>query len=118
MELQSTLEHFALQLKNVPCPLVTVAGVVRKIMKLLYETHFRDAENHRPGRNPDCPDSDLLAIGWLLASTGIRNNSIQRTLANTTSKCGDALRRRSANSQNSSAFLRCVHERIGDFKPA
>ncbi len=75
MELQSTLEHYALQLKNVPCTLVAVAGVVRKIMKLLYETHFRDAENHRPGRNPDCPDSDILAIGWLLESIGADSES-------------------------------------------
>lgn len=70
MELQSTLEHFALQVKNVPCTLGAVAGVVRKIMKLLYETHFPYAESHRPGRNPDCPDSDILAIGWLLEYIG------------------------------------------------
>lgn len=75
MELQSTLEAYALQLKNVPCPLIAVAGVVRQIMKLLYETHFRDAENHRPGRNPDCPDSDILAIGWLLESIGAARES-------------------------------------------
>ena len=75
MELQSTLEAYALQLKNVPCTLIAVAGVVRKIMKLLYETHFRDAENHRPGRNPDCPDSDILAIGWLLESIGAASES-------------------------------------------
>ena len=49
---------------------VSVAGVVRKIMKLLYETHFPNAENHRLGRNPDCPDSDILAIGWLLEYIG------------------------------------------------
>ena len=66
MDLQSTLETYALQLKNVPRTLVAVASVVQKIMKTLYDTHFPDAENRRPGRNPECPDSDILAIGWLL----------------------------------------------------
>lgn len=66
MDLQSTLEAYALQLKNVPRTLVTVAGVVQKIMKTLYDAHFPDAENRRPGRNPECPDSDIIAIGWLL----------------------------------------------------
>ena len=49
MDLQYTLEHYALQLKNDPRTLVAVAGVVRKIMKTLYDIHFPDAENHRPG---------------------------------------------------------------------
>ena len=70
MELQSTLEQYALQLKNVPRTLVSVAGVVEKIMKTLYDAHFPDAENHRSGRNPDCPDSDMLAIAWLLEYIG------------------------------------------------
>lgn len=70
MELQSTLEHYALQLKNVPRTLVSVAGVVQKMMKTLYDAHFPDAENHRPGRNPDCPDSDILTIAWLLEYIG------------------------------------------------
>ena len=65
MELQSTLEQYALQLKNVPRTLVNVAGVVQKMMKTLYDAHFPDAENHRPGRNPDgFPDSDILTIAW------------------------------------------------------
>ena len=55
MELQSTLEHYALQLKNVPLTLVVVAGVVQQLMKTLYETHFPDAENRRPGRNRSVP---------------------------------------------------------------
>lgn len=71
MELQYTLENYALQLENVPRTLVvSVAGVVQKIMKTLYETHFPDAENRRPGRNPDCPDADILSIGWLLEYIG------------------------------------------------
>ena len=70
MDLQYTLEHYALQLKTVPRTLVAVAGVVQKMMKVLYDTHFPNAENRRPGRNPDCPDSDILAIGWLLEYIG------------------------------------------------
>ena len=70
MELQSTLEHAALQLKNGPRMLVSVAAVVQQIMKTLYETHFPDAEHRRPGQNPDCPDSDMLTIGGLLAYIG------------------------------------------------
>ena len=66
MDLQYTLERYALQLKNVPRTLVEVASVVQKIMKTLYDAHFRDAENRRPGRNPECPDSDILTIGGLL----------------------------------------------------
>lgn len=63
---QYTLETYALQLKNGPRTLIAVAGVVQKIMKTLYDVHFPDAENRSPGRNPKCPDSDILAIGWLL----------------------------------------------------
>ena len=71
MELESTLEHYGLQLKNVPRRLVSVAGVVQKMMKTLYDVHFPDAENHRPGPNPDCfPDSDILTVGWLLEYIG------------------------------------------------
>ena len=66
MDLQYTLQDYALQLKNTPRTLVVVAGVVQKIMKTLYDAHFPDAENRRPGRNPECPDSDILAVGWLL----------------------------------------------------
>ena len=66
MDLQYTLETQALQLKNVPRTLVAVASVVQKIMKTLYDVHFPNAENRRPGRTPDCPDSDIIAIGWLL----------------------------------------------------
>ena len=66
MDLQSTLEGYALQLKNVPRTLVAVARVVQKMMKVLYDTHCPDAENCRPGPNPECPDSDILTIGWLL----------------------------------------------------
>ena len=66
MDLQSTLETDALQLKNVPRTLVAVARVVQKMMKTLYDAHFVEAENRRPGRNPDSPDSDILTIGWLL----------------------------------------------------
>ena len=67
MNLQYTLQDYALQLKNVPRTLVvSVASAVQKIMKTLYDVHFPDAENRRPGRNPECPDSDILAIGWLL----------------------------------------------------
>ena len=70
MELQSTLEHYALQLKNKPRTLLTVAGVFQKIMKTVYDAHFPNAEDHRPGRNPDCPDSDILTIAWLLEYIG------------------------------------------------
>ena len=70
MELQYTLENSVLQLKNAPRTLINVAVVVRKMMKTLYDAHFPDAENRRPGRNPDCPDADILAIGWLLEYIG------------------------------------------------
>ena len=70
MNLQYTLEASAMQLKNVPRTLVAVAGVVQKIMKTLYDAHFPNAENRRPGRNPECPDSDILTIGWLLEYIG------------------------------------------------
>ena len=70
MELQYTLERYALQLKNGPRTLIRVAEVVQQMMKTLYDAHFTDAENRRPGRNPDCPDSDILTIAWLLEYIG------------------------------------------------
>ena len=50
MNLQYTLEQYVLQLKNAPRPLLAVAGVVQKIMKVLYGAHFPNAENRRPAR--------------------------------------------------------------------
>ena len=70
MDLHSTLQTYALQLKNTPRTLLAVAAVVQKIMKTLYEAHFPNAADRRPGRNPDCPDSDILTIGWLLEYIG------------------------------------------------
>jgi hypothetical protein len=70
MDGQYTLEQYVLQLKNTPRTLLAVAGVVQKMMKTLYDAHFPNAENRRPGRNPECPDSDILAIGWLLEYIG------------------------------------------------
>ena len=70
MDLHFTLQGYALQLKNTPRTLLAVAGVVQNIMTVLYATHFPNAEDRRPGRNPDCPDSDILAIGWLLEYIG------------------------------------------------
>ena len=70
MDLHSTLQEYALQLKNTPRTLLAVAGVVQKIMKTLYDAHFPNAEDRRPGRNPECPDSDILTIAWLLEYIG------------------------------------------------
>ena len=70
MELQYTLQRAALQLKNKPRTLINVAGVVQKIMKTIYDAHFPNAEDRRPGRNPDSPDSDILSIAWLLEYIG------------------------------------------------
>ena len=64
MDLQYTLREYILQLKNTPRTLLGVAGVVQKIMKTLYDVHFPNAEDRRPSRNPECPDSDILSIGW------------------------------------------------------
>ena len=47
-----------------------VAKVFQKIMKTLYETHFPNAEVHRRGPVPVCPDSDILAVAWLLEYIG------------------------------------------------
>ena len=67
MELQSTLERYAVQLKNVPRTLVSVAGVVQKMMKTLYDAHFPDAENHRPRAQPGLSrqrhSHDRVALG-------------------------------------------------------
>ena len=52
MDLQYTLEQFALQLKTKPRTLRNVAKVFQKIMKTLYETHFPNAEVHRRGPVP------------------------------------------------------------------
>jgi len=70
MDLQYTLQDAVLQLKNTPRTLLGVAVVVQKIMKTLYDAHFPNAENRRPGRNPVSPDSDIIAIGWLLEYIG------------------------------------------------
>ena len=70
MDLQYTLEAYALQLKNVPRTLVAVTSRVQKMMKTLYDAYFPDAENRRPGPNSECPDSDILVIGWLLEYIG------------------------------------------------
>ena len=70
MDLHSTLQGYALQLKNTPRTLLAVAGVVQKIMKTLYDAHFPNAEDRRPGRNPESPDSDILTLAWLLEYIG------------------------------------------------
>ncbi|MYB96544.1 hypothetical protein F4Y43_22090, partial [Candidatus Poribacteria bacterium] len=70
MDLQYTLQRFVLQLKNQPRTLKRVARVFQKIMRTLYDTHFPNAEARRPGRNPDCPDADILTVGWLLEYIG------------------------------------------------
>ena len=66
MDLQFTLQRYALQLKNQPRTLRRVARVFQKIMKTLYDTYFPNAEARRRGRNPDAPDADILTVGWLL----------------------------------------------------
>ena len=70
MDGQYTLQRFALQLKNQPRTLRRVARVFQKIIKELYDTYFPNAEAGRPGPLPNCPDSDILAIGWLLEYIG------------------------------------------------
>ena len=70
MDLQYTLQRFALQLKNKPRTLKRVARVFQKIMKTLYSTYFRNAEARRPGPNPNCPDADILTVAWLLEYIG------------------------------------------------
>lgn len=70
MDLEYTLQRFALQLKNKPRTLCRVARVFQKIMKTLYETYFPNAEARRPGPNPNCPDADILTVAWLLEYIG------------------------------------------------
>ena len=70
MDLQFTLQRYALQLKNQPRTLRRVARVFEKIMKTLYDTYFPNAEARRPGRNPDSPDADILTVAWLLEYIG------------------------------------------------
>ena len=70
MDLEYTLERYALQLKNKTRTLSRVARVFQKIMKTLYDTYFPNAEARRPGPNPDSPDSDILTIAWLLEYIG------------------------------------------------
>ena len=70
IDLQFTLQRYALQLKNQPRTLRRVARVFQKIMKTLYDTYFPNAEARRPGRNPDAPDADILTVGWLLEYIG------------------------------------------------
>ena len=83
MDLQFTLQRYALQLKNQPRTLRRVARVFQKIMKTLYDTYFPNAEARRPGRNPDCPDADILTVGWLLEYIGedSENKGYQRIKA-------------------------------------
>ena len=61
-----TLQRYALQLKNQPRTLRRVARGFQKIMKTLYYTYFPNAEARRRGPNPDCPDADILTVGWVL----------------------------------------------------
>ena len=48
MDLHSTLQGFALQLKNKPRTLISVAGVFQKMMKTLYDTYFPNQCLGRP----------------------------------------------------------------------
>ena len=70
MDLQFTLQRLALQLKNKSRTLKQVAPVFQKMMKILYETHFPNAEARRPGPNPNCPDADILTVAYLLEYIG------------------------------------------------
>ena len=83
MDLQVTLQRYALQLKNQPRTLRSVARVFQKIMKTLYATYFPNAEAHRPGPNPSCPDADILTLSWLLEYIGedSENSGYQRIRA-------------------------------------
>ena len=62
IDLQSTLETDALQLKNVSRTLGAVASVVQKMMKTLYDAHFPDAENRQ-----DCHHLTWMESSWLPA---------------------------------------------------
>ena len=83
MDLQFTLQRYALQLKNKPRTLKRVARVFQKIMKTLYTTYFPNAEVRRPGPNPNCPDADILTVAWLLEYIGedSENSGYQRIKA-------------------------------------
>ncbi len=64
-----------MQLKNQPRTRLTGAGVVQKIIKTVYDAHFPNAADHRLGRNPDCPDADILTIVYLLEYIGVDNGN-------------------------------------------
>lgn len=70
MDLQDTIEEYAMQLKNVKRSLKVVAKVCKQIMAMLYDTYFPGAEALRPGPKSLCPDSDILTISWLLELIG------------------------------------------------
>ncbi len=80
MDLHSTLQRIALQLKNKNRTLKQVARVFQKMIKTLYEAHFPNAEARRPGPNPNCPDADILTVAWLLEYIGedSENSGYQR----------------------------------------
>ena len=71
MDLQSTLEEFVCQLKNSPRKLEAVLSVCRRIMSTLYHTCCPNAESNRPGPVSLCPDSDILALGWVAELAGV-----------------------------------------------
>ena len=66
MDLHSTLQRIALQLKNKPRTLKQGARVFQKMIKTLYEIHFPNAETRRPGPNPNCPDADILKLAQVV----------------------------------------------------
>lgn len=83
MDLQFTLQRYALQLKNKSRTLRRVAAVFQKIIKTLYEAYFPNAEARRRGPNPNCPDADILTVAWLLEyiSEDSENSGYQRIKA-------------------------------------
>ena len=70
MDLEYTLEGYAMQLRNKPRTLEAVASVCRKMMATLYDVYFPNAEALRPGPKSQCPDSDILTIAWILELIG------------------------------------------------
>lgn len=70
MDLQDTLEHSVMQLKNTERPLEAVVSVCRKIMATLYDHYFPGAETLGPGPTSRCPDSDILTLAWVLELIG------------------------------------------------
>ena len=66
MDLHSTLQDIALQLKNKNRTLKQVARVFQKMIKTLYEAHFPNAEARRLEPNPNCLYADILTVAWLL----------------------------------------------------